>query len=129
MSIESLFVFNKKRKSPIICSHSKEHEPIILNGNSSLVLTDLKSLCHKGPPCIPTPLHVDWIELQKDFDAFLNRLRARFILKSSQTNSNNNSNSNNKNNSMSINQLHRKKVKLQSSKNSFTRIRNIFISC
>ena len=65
MSIESLFVFNKKRKSPIICSHSKEHEPIILNGNSSLVLTDLKSLCDKGPTFIPTPLHVVGLSYKK----------------------------------------------------------------
>ena len=40
-------------------SHSNEHEPNILNGNSSLVLTDLKSLCVKGHSFIPTPFRVD----------------------------------------------------------------------
>ena len=42
-----------------------EHEPIILNGNSSLVLTDLKSLCDKGPTFIPTPLHVVGLSYKK----------------------------------------------------------------
>ena len=83
ISTESLFVCNKEGQSPILSSHLNEHEPIILNGNSSLISTDLNSLCGKGPSFIPTPLHVDWLQLQKDFDVFSNSLRARFIFKSS----------------------------------------------
>ena len=57
----------------------------------------LRTALAKGPSFIPTPLHVDWLQLQKDFDAFSNRLRARFIFKSSQpNNNNNNTNSNSK---------------------------------
>ena len=50
---------------------------------------------------------MDWLQLQKDFNAFSNRLRARFLFKTFQSNNNNNSSNNNgnsKNNVTSINQ-------------------------
>ena len=113
---ESLFIGNKEGKSPATSSHLKGHEPIILFGNSSLISVDFKSLCAKGPSFIPTSLYVDWLQLQKDFNTFSNRVRARFIFRSSQSNSNNINNTNSKNNSMSINQPPRKKPNWKAAK-------------
>jgi len=32
----------------------------------------------KGPTFVPTPINYDWLELQKDFDNFKNKMRARY---------------------------------------------------
>jgi len=61
---------------------SKVHHPIVLAENVE-ISNDFKELCAKGPSFVPTPSHFDWLQLQKDFDAFRNRLRARFIFKDS----------------------------------------------
>ena len=61
---------------------SEIHHPIILTENVEIT-DDFKKLCAKGPSFVPTPSHYDWLQLQKDFDAFRNRIRARFIFKDS----------------------------------------------
>jgi len=60
------------------------HHPIILNSGKNSISDDFKDLCAKGPSFIPTPVHFDWLNLQKDFDAFKNRLRARYIFSKNQ---------------------------------------------
>ena len=123
LSIESLFICNKERQSLITSSHSNEHEPVILNGNTLLVSVNLNSFCAKEMTFKPNPLYVDWLQLQKDFDAFPNILRSRFIIKSSQSNNNNNNNNtnnsnnrNNKNNIMPISHSPHKKSKWRAPK-------------
>ena len=67
---------------PIIQSKAQnndQHHPIILNSGQSIITSDLKSLCAKGPSFVPTPLNFDWLQMQKDFDAFSNKMRARYI--------------------------------------------------
>ena len=108
LSIESLFICNKERQSLITSSHSNEHEPVILNGNTLLVSVNLNSFCAKEMTFKPNPLYVDWLQLQKDSDAFPNILRSRFIIKSSQ--------SNNKNNIMPISHSPHKKSKWRAPK-------------
>ena len=52
---------------------------IVINDGVSGISPELKDLCAKGPSFNPMPLNYDWLELQKDFDAFCNRLRAYYI--------------------------------------------------
>ena len=55
------------------------HFPILINTGNTEISNDFKELCSKGPSFVPTPVHFDWLQLQKDFDNFRNRVRARFI--------------------------------------------------
>ena len=60
---------------------SEKHFPILLMDENINISDSLKNLCAKGPSFVPTPEYFDWLQLQKDFDAFRNRLRARYIFK------------------------------------------------
>jgi len=55
------------------------HHPIVITSGNVEVSKDFKILCAKGPSFVPTPEYFDWLQLQKDFDAFRNRVRARYI--------------------------------------------------
>ena len=59
--------------------NSTAHYPIILENTKTAINKEFKSLCSKGPYFVPTPTKFDWLELQKDFDSFRNRMRARFL--------------------------------------------------
>ena len=37
------------------------------------------SLCSKGPSFVPVPREFDWLQLQKDFDKFANRIRTKLF--------------------------------------------------
>ena len=100
----SLFLMNKyeiiKLTTPpvnvVISSESNDrssnqHHPIILNTGQTEISDDLKNLCAKGPSFIPTPINYDWLQLQKDFDSFKNRIRARFMFNNSSSNTTQNS--------------------------------------
>ena len=50
------------------------YEPIILS-KSMDIPSDFISLCKKGPSFVPTSQHVDWLQIQKDFDNFCNTMR------------------------------------------------------
>ena len=52
------------------------HEPLNLDGLQRDLPSGLTELCKKGPSFIPTPDSFDWLQLQKDFDRFRNRIRA-----------------------------------------------------
>lgn len=65
---------------------SKVHFPILINTSEENVSKNLKQLCAKGPSFVPTPQNFDWLQLQKDFDAFQSRIRARFIFREKDTN-------------------------------------------
>ena len=54
------------------------YDPIHLDKNNNLS-DGLKSLCSKGPSHVPVPPHYNWLELQKNFDLFRNRMRTRFL--------------------------------------------------
>ena len=62
------------------------HHPIIINSGNNTISDDFKDLCAKGPSSVPTPVHFDWLQLQKDFDSFKNRLRARYFFSKHQIN-------------------------------------------
>jgi hypothetical protein len=68
---------SKKDLKEIILSDVEipSHEPIILSNDISDIPPGFISLCKKGPSFIPTPKHVDWFELQTDFDNFCNTIR------------------------------------------------------
>jgi hypothetical protein len=51
------------------------YEPILLCDDSSAIPESFISLCKKGPKFIPTPQNVDWLDIQRDFDNFSNRVR------------------------------------------------------
>ena len=51
------------------------HEPLNLDGLQRDLPSGLSDLCKKGPSFIPTPDSFDWLQLQKDFDRFRNRIR------------------------------------------------------
>ena len=68
------------------------HEPINLSNQP--IDDDLKSLCSKGPSFIPTPNHVNWFQLLKDFDTFKHKIRTRAFYASQNTNQNENSTEN-----------------------------------
>ena len=71
--------------SNVIEKKNTDHHPIVLtNTNSNQIGDSLKDLCAKGPSFIPTPENFDWLQLQKDFDAFRNRVRARYLFSSSE---------------------------------------------
>jgi len=63
----------------IVDEPSNIHHPILISESANNVSYDMKELCSKGPSFVPTPEHYDWFTLQRDFDAFRNRIRARFI--------------------------------------------------
>ena len=55
------------------------YDPINLDKNNNILSHGLKSLCSKGPSYVPVPPHYNWLELQKNFDLFRNRMRTRFL--------------------------------------------------
>ena len=55
------------------------YEPINLERNNNILSDGLKFLCNKGPSYVPVLSHYNWLELQKNFDLFRNRLRTRFL--------------------------------------------------
>ena len=55
------------------------YDPLNLDRNNNILEPGLVSLCSKGPSYVPTPSHYDWLQLQKDFDLFRNRVRARYM--------------------------------------------------
>ena len=55
------------------------YNPINLDKNNNNLSDGLKSLCSKGPSHVPVPPHYNWLELQKNFDLFRNRMRTRFL--------------------------------------------------
>ena len=55
------------------------YDPINLDKNNNNLSDGLKSLCSKGPSHVPVPPHYNWLELQKNFDLFRNRMRNRFL--------------------------------------------------
>lgn len=69
-----------------------DHHPILINVDSKRISTPMKELCAKGPSFVPTPLNYDWLQLQKDFDSFRNRIRARYIFRNKNSNNNDTSN-------------------------------------
>ena len=56
----------------------KAHHPILINTGDMDISDDLKDLFAKGPSFVTTPVHFDQLQLQRDFDAFHNRVRYSF---------------------------------------------------
>ena len=52
------------------------HEPLNLDRLERDLPAGLSNLCKKGPSFVPTPDSFDWLQLEKDFDRFRNRIRA-----------------------------------------------------
>ena len=66
-----------------------------LHKNNTLLIDGLKSLCSKGPSFVAVPSHYIWLQLQKDFDRFRNKLRNTVFFANKEENSNNNFRNNN----------------------------------
>lgn len=73
----SLTLMNKFEQREVV--RNTRHHPIIINSVDQPIPNDLKELCSKGPSFVPTPVNYNWLQLQKDFDSFKNRLRAPYI--------------------------------------------------
>lgn len=77
--------WNLLPSSNVIEKNNTDHHPIVLtNTNSNQIGDSIKDLCAKGPSFILTPENFDWLQLQKDFDSFRNRLRARYLFSTSE---------------------------------------------
>ncbi len=50
-------------------------EPLNLSTHFPVLPPAFNSLCIKGSKFIPTPKHVDWLDIQRDFDRFSNMIR------------------------------------------------------
>ena len=55
------------------------YHPINLEKNNNILSVGLKSLCSKDPSYVLVPPHYNWLELQKSYDLFRNRMRTRFL--------------------------------------------------
>ena len=62
------------------------YDPIILTEDVRVLPEGISSLCAKGPSFVPTQKHVDWLQLQKDFDRFKNTIRAKVFFASQEGN-------------------------------------------
>ena len=66
-----------------------------LHKNKTPLTDGLKSLCSKGPSFVAVPSHYIWLQLQKDFNRFRNKLRSTVFFANKEENSNNNFRNNN----------------------------------
>ena len=78
-----IFDFTKSTSEPNAPSTQNttfnQHHPIVIETEENIISNEFKDLCAKGPSFIPTPMNYDWLQLQKDFDRFKNRMRARYM--------------------------------------------------
>ena len=74
--LNSFKTLSFSRQTP---KESEMHHPIVLTQDETTIDESFKKLCSKGPTFVPTPEYYDWLQLQKDFDAFRNRVRACYI--------------------------------------------------
>ena len=58
------------------------YDPIMLMQGDQILPEGLTSLCAKGPSFVPTQKHVDWLQIQKDFDRFKNTIRCKMFFAS-----------------------------------------------
>ena len=66
---------NKELKAKILDNFAKPpYEPINLSKTIELP-EGFISLCKRGPSFVPTPQHVDWLQIQTDLDNFSNTMR------------------------------------------------------
>ena len=56
----------------------KSPEKSAINLSTSDLTPSKKSVLAKGSTFVPTPTSVNWLDLRKDFDKFLNQLRYEF---------------------------------------------------
>ena len=66
-----------------------------LHKNNTPLTDGLKSLCSTGPSFVAVPSHYIWLQLQKDFNRFRNKLRSTVFFANKEENSNNNFRNNN----------------------------------
>ena len=79
LNLSDNFITNVEKESlrESLLANTPKHTyaPILLCSNPEEIPPDFIELCKKGPTFIPTPKHVDWLDVQKDFDNLSNRVR------------------------------------------------------
>ena len=70
------------REEILSSSEIPPFDPINLDGLERELPSGLSELCQRGPSFIPIPDSYDWLQLQKDFDRFRNRVRSTVFFSS-----------------------------------------------
>ena len=63
------------RKERIRKAKEEGPDENVINLSLKVLTTPQKSVLAKGPSFIPTPNDVDWLNIRKDLDSFINQLR------------------------------------------------------